>query len=166
MEGNPGSLILCSVSIFGVGEGQRDTHCLLLVLTLDPGKTGCFSAAHFTAALLTHLVLPVHLGILSKCIGISRVMRMTLIHGPLFEEVKSPTCPPRIKNLWGPGMLLTLSLCLFSRSFSSYPRCTNPPPKWPLSHLLHLKVPLPWPVLLRMFATGVYILDLQGTEGG
>lgn len=55
MEGNPGSLILCSVSISGVGEGQRDTHCLWLILTLGPGKAGCFSAAHFTAALLTHL---------------------------------------------------------------------------------------------------------------
>lgn len=54
------------MSIFGVEEGQRDTHCLQLVLTLGPGKTGCFSAAHFTAALLTHLCASSSLGGLVK----------------------------------------------------------------------------------------------------
>lgn len=40
------------MSTFGVGEGQRDTHCLWLVLTLDPD---CFQSLAFKAALLKHL---------------------------------------------------------------------------------------------------------------
>lgn len=69
-------------------------------------------------------------------------MQTMLIHGSLFEEGESSICPHRTRSLWVPGMLHIPSLCPFSRSFSSYPRCTNPSPKCPLAHLLHLKVPL------------------------
>lgn len=91
---------------------------------------------------------------------------MVLTYGPLFEEVESSTSSHGAGYLWGHRTVHTLSPCPFSSSFSSYPGSPSSPPKWLLAHLLLLKVPLSWPVLLRIYATNVHTLGLQGAKGG